>query len=159
MQDAFWASAIAFAEDEHVRRTLVNAASLAELNNEMRRRAFKRRSVLAGVLTIGSAAPSAAAASSSSSESATATACIGFRMYSTVRSAETGKVAWLDADTNAPLTCETKWVCKDTGALLEDFQIRTYYSYGGEKVFITRAEMGTLKQVGMCLLYAVCSVV
>jgi hypothetical protein len=39
-------------------------------------------------------------------------------------------------------------VCQGTGALLEDFQIRTYFPMGGERVFITKQEMGQIKQLG-----------
>ena len=36
-------------------------------------------------------------------------------------------------------------ICAESGAILEDYQIRTYYMYGGERVFITKAEMQTMK--------------
>jgi hypothetical protein len=92
----FWTRAILIDDEDSEFRPL-NANSLKALTDDLRRRAFKRRSQLAGHIIIGRQQQNCSR--------------IGFRMYSCIRSAETGKAVFLDAATNAPLTCETKWVC------------------------------------------------
>ena len=40
----------------------------------------------------------------------------------------------LDAKTNAPLVCKTRWFCAETTTYLLDHQIKYYVPYGGQRV-------------------------
>ena len=71
-------------------------------------------------------------------------------MYSLYRRAQKESPQFLDARTNQPLTTETRWICADTGQILDDSQIRTYHEYGPskERIFFSKQEMKELKTFG-----------
>jgi len=39
-------------------------------------------------------------------------------------------------------------MCADTGAVLDEHQIKTYFPYGGERVFFTKDDMNQIKDFG-----------
>ena len=45
--------------------------------------------------------------------------------------------------------CQTKWVCDDTGSYLMTHQIKTFLPYGGGRVFLTKEEMASIKNLGV----------
>jgi len=51
----------------------------------------------------------------------------------------------LDAKTNAPLECRTRWFCSDTTSYLLNHEIKHYIPYGGHKIFISKDEMKAIK--------------
>lgn len=73
---------------------------------------------------------------------------ISVKMYCLVREAKPDTGSWLDSKTNNPLTCVTKWLCKSTGAHLEEHQMRKFYPYGGQRVFFTKEEVTAIKTFG-----------
>eukprot|EP00808_Paulinella_micropora_P031528 g28399.t1 len=73
---------------------------------------------------------------------------ISVQMYVLLNMAKVASAGWLDSKTNDPLTCHTAYVCTETGAQLEEFQMRKYYPYGGEKVFFEAEEIKTIKNFG-----------
>jgi ATP-dependent DNA helicase 2 subunit 1 len=73
---------------------------------------------------------------------------IGVKMYCLFRESRPAYPIALDPSTNDQLQCVTKWVCDATGAVLEDHQFKTYYPYADEKVFFTKDEMNTIKDLG-----------
>lgn len=59
---------------------------------------------------------------------------LGVSLYNTLLPAKKPPATTLDARTNQPLRCETRWLCKSTASLLLDHQIKTYQEYGRDKV-------------------------
>jgi ATP-dependent DNA helicase 2 subunit 1 len=53
----------------------------------------------------------------------------------------------LDAETNEVVKTESSWLCP-TGATLREDQIKTFFPYGGQKVYFTKSEMKTIKTFG-----------
>ncbi len=51
-------------------------------------------------------------------------------------------------ESNAPLKIATSFICKDTGAILQDYQIKKVQMYGGERVEFKTDEMIALKNIG-----------
>ena len=110
-----------------------NCPSLKDLEDGLRVKEMKKRSVASVPLTIGPDFKMAV------------------KMYSLYRRATKESPQWLDARTNQPLTTETRWICADTGQILDpDQQIRTYHEYGPskERVYFTKDEMKELKTFG-----------
>ena len=106
--------------------------NLEDLENDLRVREMKKRSIASVPLTIGPNFKMAV------------------KMYSLYRKATKESPQWLDARTNQPLTTETRWICADTAQILDASQIRTYHEYGPskEKVYFTKDEMKELKTFG-----------
>lgn len=75
---------------------------------------------------------------------------VAVKLYVTYRHAKRESPTWLDARTNQPLQTETRWICKETGAILDDLSIKTYYEYGPEKlkIYFTKDEIKKLKEFG-----------
>lgn len=110
-----------------------NCPSLKDLEDGLRVKEMKKRSVASVPLTIGPDFKMAV------------------KMYSLYRRATKESPQWLDARTNQPLTTETRWICADTGQILDpDQQIRTYHEYGPskERVYFSKDEMKELKTFG-----------
>jgi len=73
---------------------------------------------------------------------------LGVKMYVLCREASKERGGWLERSTNEPLTTVTQWICKDTGHILESYQIRKYFNYGDTKVFFEPSEMKDIKTFG-----------
>eukprot|EP00457_Paulinella_chromatophora_P003656 gb/GEZN01003664.1/.p1 GENE.gb/GEZN01003664.1/~~gb/GEZN01003664.1/.p1 ORF type:complete len:645 (+),score=131.03 gb/GEZN01003664.1/:59-1936(+) len=73
---------------------------------------------------------------------------VAVNMYVLLRMARVESSGFVDRKTNDPLTCQTNWVCGETAAQLEPFQIKSYYPYGGENVFFDKEELKTIKYFG-----------
>ena len=69
-------------------------------------------------------------------------------MYSLCRRATKESPKWLDSRSNQPLVTETRWICGDTGQILDNFNIKTYHEYGPtkHKIYFTKDEMKEIKQ-------------
>eukprot|EP00485_Elphidium_margaritaceum_P001641 CAMPEP_0202690952 /NCGR_PEP_ID=MMETSP1385-20130828/5809_1 /ASSEMBLY_ACC=CAM_ASM_000861 /TAXON_ID=933848 /ORGANISM="Elphidium margaritaceum" /LENGTH=693 /DNA_ID=CAMNT_0049346293 /DNA_START=27 /DNA_END=2108 /DNA_ORIENTATION=- len=108
--------------------------SLNDLENSLRVREMKKRSVVSCPLQIG------------------ADWRMAVKFFCVFRRATKESPVWLDSRTNQPLTTATDWVCSATGAKVDNFeqQVRTYHEYGPSKhrVYFTRAEMNELKSFG-----------
>eukprot|EP01083_Nonionella_stella_P019293 53632_1 len=106
--------------------------SLPDLEHDLRVKEMKKRCLSSVPLTIGPNFKMAV------------------KMYSLFRRATKESPSWLDARTNQPLTTQTRWICNDTGQILDDSQIKTYHEYGPtkEKIYFTKAEMKELKTFG-----------
>ena len=106
--------------------------TLDDLEDDLRVKEMKKRSVASVPLTIGPNFKMAV------------------KMYSLYKRATKESPQWLDSRTNQPLTVETRWICSDTGQILDDSQIRTYHEYGPtkERIYFTKDEMKKLKTFG-----------
>jgi len=106
------------------------ALNFEDLKGKCYKRMFKKRALASCPMTIGDDIK------------------IGLKLYSTIRAATKRSPVQLDSRVNQKLTCVTKWVCGETGAVLEDYQINHFYPYGREKVKFTKAEMTDIKDFG-----------
>jgi len=104
--------------------------SLAELETTFRKKEYKKRALGTVPLNLS---PDLA---------------INVKIYCLLRTATKDYGQFLDSKTNEPLNCVTQFICSETGAVLEDHQIKTYHLYGGEKVFFKKEEMKQLKDFG-----------
>jgi hypothetical protein len=116
--------------DDDDERSEMVCRNLDNLKDVFRQKNYQKRSLSHGVLTLSPEVH------------------IAIRLYAPVHSATVPSASWLEVETNNPLTIESTWICKETGALLQEHQIKTYAVYGGERVFFTKLEMGALKQIG-----------
>ena len=71
--------------------------SLEELDEDLRVKEMKKRSLISCPMAIGK------------------NYNLAVKMYCTVKHASIDSPTWLDARTNEPLVTETRWICKDTG--------------------------------------------
>jgi ATP-dependent DNA helicase 2 subunit 1 len=127
----FYMHIIAVSADEDVGKVRERfAANLAELQERFRKREFKKRAL--GSITL-QLAPGLE---------------IGVKLYCMLRAASRPLPVKLERRTNEPLTSVTRWICRETGANLEEHQIRTFQVYGGTRVFFSRDEMNALKEFG-----------
>ncbi|OQR92064.1 ATP-dependent DNA helicase 2 subunit [Achlya hypogyna] len=70
---------------------------------------------------------------------------IGVELYALkVRQAKPSPVH-LDAESNAPLKTDTKWLCDSTGIYLTPAQIKTYIEYGKDRVYFSADDLVELK--------------
>jgi len=106
------------------------AQTYEDLKSRCYKRIFHKRALASCPLTIGSNMK------------------IGLKVYSTMRTATKRSPVQLDSRNNQRLTCVTKWFCNSTAANLEDFQIKSYYPYGSEKVYFAKDEMHEIKDFG-----------
>jgi ATP-dependent DNA helicase 2 subunit 1 len=73
---------------------------------------------------------------------------LAVKLYCPIKSATQAYPVFLDAKTNAQLTCNTAYIDKASAEELEPHQIRNYLVYGGEKVFVSKDEMSSVKSFG-----------
>lgn len=75
---------------------------------------------------------------------------IAVKMFSLVRRMKKESPVFLHARTNQPLQTITRWVCKDSGDTLQDFDIKTYFEYSPmkSKIFFQKSEIAQLKTFG-----------
>ncbi|ETO22116.1 hypothetical protein RFI_15086, partial [Reticulomyxa filosa] len=106
--------------------------TFADLENGLRVKEVKKRSLLSCPFTIGRDHN------------------IAVQIYCTRRPAKKDSPVWLNAGTNQPLVTETKWLCKDTGTILDEFSIQNYFEYGPSKtrIYFTKQEVEELKTFG-----------
>eukprot|EP00826_Nyctotherus_ovalis_P009446 TRINITY_DN1249_c0_g1_i2.p1 TRINITY_DN1249_c0_g1~~TRINITY_DN1249_c0_g1_i2.p1 ORF type:complete len:635 (+),score=225.54 TRINITY_DN1249_c0_g1_i2:60-1964(+) len=71
---------------------------------------------------------------------------IAVKIYNVVQEVKRPLAKSLQAGTNKLLKSVTRKICEETGAVLYDNQIGTYYPYGGEKVVITKEETKEIKK-------------
>ena len=45
--------------------------------------------------------------------------------------------------------CQTKWVCDDTGSYLMTHQIKSFVPYGEARVFLSKEELASIKNLGV----------
>ena len=129
--DCFFSQLLPVSEEERITRELDVGSSIDKLKHlatDLNRKVFTKRTLLNGELKIKNVA-------------------ISFNMYATLHSSTVGAAVQLDAKTNDTLRCETKFICLETGSLLEDFQMKTYYEYAGEKVYISKSDVQELKKI------------
>eukprot|EP00455_Lapot_gusevi_P033994 TRINITY_DN3735_c0_g1_i2.p1 TRINITY_DN3735_c0_g1~~TRINITY_DN3735_c0_g1_i2.p1 ORF type:complete len:468 (+),score=130.90 TRINITY_DN3735_c0_g1_i2:98-1405(+) len=124
----FYLDMIPVEEDEVEQR--LSPDRIKDLSDTLRRKAFKKRALMSTTLSIADDTQ------------------IAVQVFSLLNTATKGSGTWLDKRTNAPLKCDTRWVCKSTGKLLEDYEIKTYHPYGGEHVFFDKSETKEIKQCG-----------
>eukprot|EP00484_Ammonia_sp_Unknown_P026483 CAMPEP_0197030270 /NCGR_PEP_ID=MMETSP1384-20130603/9537_1 /TAXON_ID=29189 /ORGANISM="Ammonia sp." /LENGTH=685 /DNA_ID=CAMNT_0042459585 /DNA_START=33 /DNA_END=2090 /DNA_ORIENTATION=- len=105
--------------------------SLEDLKDDLRVKEMKKRSTVSCPLSIGDFH-------------------LAVKMYSLYRRATKDSPTYLDARTNQPLVTETRWICSDTGQILEDSQIKTYHEYGPakHKIYFSKQEMREIKTFG-----------
>lgn len=105
-------------------------ANLEDISRGFKKKFHKKRALSSVVLQLGAGVE------------------IAVKLFCLHRTATKEAKGWLDGKTNEPLTCMTNYMCKDTGEILEDYQIATYYPYGGEKVNFTKDEMKQVRTFG-----------
>lgn len=105
-------------------------ASFGALDDRLRMKEYKKRSLATVPLQI---APDLA---------------ISVKIYCLIRPATKGLGVFLHRETNDQLTVESKWVCGESGEVLEDHQFSKYFPYGNAKVEFTTEEMNTIKDFG-----------
>ena len=111
---------------------LAQCPRLDDLANDLRVKETKKRSTASMPLSIGSKWSMAV------------------KMYTVRRRATKESAVYLDARSNQPLTSEQRWICKDTGQIVDASQWRTYQEYGPskERIYFTKNEMTELKTFG-----------
>lgn len=72
-------------------------------------------------------------------------AAFGLSFYTTIMPARKPAARKVNAVNNKPLKATTKMVCQETGHVLYQNQIGTYYPLGGEKVRLEQDEMKKIK--------------
>jgi ATP-dependent DNA helicase 2 subunit 1 len=124
----FYQNIISIPEDEEGGAINFDASDkFEELISRVRRKEFKKRSMLKLPLSIGN------------------NINISVRVYSLVHPTKKGGFVWLDPKTNQNVKTTTKWVCEDTGTLLMDSQIKFAHMYGGEKIIFDKDEIAAIK--------------
>lgn len=86
------------------------------------------------------------------SSEAAAVPCISIQMQLVITTAPTKMSApvMLDGTCNQVVKAQTRMMCSDTAAFLDEYDVRTYQEVGGfsERAYITKAEMAAMKSWG-----------
>ncbi|KAH3755963.1 beach protein [Pelomyxa schiedti] len=129
--ESFYAALLAFNSDDEMGSIHFDAAEkFAELQENVRRKEFKKRTLGKIMLVIGQKLE------------------ISLSMYSLCHESTKGRYVRLDSKTHQPVKSMTQWVCEDTGSLLMPSQVKYCYLYGGERVVFTKDELTEIKTVG-----------
>lgn len=126
----YFAHILLLDEEDGIQRFEEDAAERFEdLQSRCMKRIYQKRTLASCKLSIGSEI------------------AMGLKLYSTLRPATKGSPVTLDGSKRR-LVCETKWLCKTTGAYLDDYQIRKYFPFGGVNVEFTSDEIKEIKSFG-----------
>lgn len=73
---------------------------------------------------------------------------IGTNLYVLVLPQRPSAPVFLDAKTNKPTKTETNWLCSDTGAYLEQAEIKKYFLFGKDcRVYFSNDDIAEIKGI------------
>ncbi len=126
----YWVDVLQFDEEEGIALEKNFDTKFKQLQDRFRKKQYQKRSLASVALEI---APDIK---------------IAVKLYCLVKEATKEPGGWLDARNNHPLTTQTRWLSCDSGAHLEEREMRKVYPYGGDYVGIDVEELKTIKYFG-----------
>ncbi|KAF8732088.1 hypothetical protein HU200_016048 [Digitaria exilis] len=124
----FYADLIGLDGDEITEYLPSAGEKLEDMTDQLRKRIMKKRRVKTLSFAI------------------TNDVCIEVNTYALVRPTTPGTITWLDSLSNIPLKTERSFICNDTGALLQDPQMR-FQMYNDTVVKFSVRELSEVKRV------------
>ncbi|TMW97609.1 hypothetical protein EJD97_005237 [Solanum chilense] len=124
----FYADLLGLEGDDLAQFKALIGERFEDLNDQLRKRMFKKRRVRRLRLVIFNGLS------------------IELNTYALIRPTNPGTITWLDSMTNLPLKTERTFICADTGAIVQE-PLKRFQSYKNENVIFSVDELSEVKRV------------